>query len=41
MAKFERTVDEALAQAAENLAQLEYIQEVKALPNPKQTTHTL
>lgn len=30
MEKIERAVDEALAQAAENLAQLEHIHEVKA-----------
>lgn len=39
--KIEKTVDEALAQAAENLAQLEHIQEVKAAPNLKQTTHNV
>lgn len=36
--KIERVVDEALAQAAENLAQLEHIHEVKAAVDPTNCT---
>lgn len=39
--KIEKTVDEALARAAENLAQLEHIHEVKTAPNPQQTIHNV
>lgn len=38
-ADVEKMVDEALAQAAENLAQLEHIHEVMAALNAKQTVH--
>lgn len=38
-ADVEKMVDEALAQAAENLAQLEHIHEVMAALNARQTVH--